>query len=185
MKTRGLEYHLANRIKQELDKPGTNFLEVLLTVARGAVLDELTGLYNKRGLEIAKKIMGESLDSGEIKSVGVIIVDLDELKQGNDSYGHEWGDKLITDAALVLQRSVRPDDDVFRIGGDEYAVLLPGVTNETLAKRISTIKKTRDEYRKDLHFSWGIGYARNSKELGSAFKKADENMYRAKRARKK
>lgn len=185
MNSRGIEFELALKMEQEINRSPDNLTQVLVMAARGRVIDELTGLYNRKGFEIAKKIIKESLSCGEIKNVGVIIIDLDGLKKENDRYGHAWGDKLLSDAAAILQDSVRQDDNVFRTGGDELALLLPNVNDNILRERVKRIKENRDTYRSDLFFSWGIGYTDNSKGLDSAIKTADSNMYKAKIARKK
>lgn len=185
MKSRGIEYHLADKMIEEIKNTSYQLIDVAISAARTSVIDELTGLYNRKGFETGKKIIKRSLDNGEIKNVGIILIDIDGLKIENDTNGHASGDKLIIDTATILQGSVRQDDNVFRIGGDELALLLPEVDDQILKERIRIIKENRDKYGKNLFFSWGIGYADHSAELDDAIKTADANMYKAKRARKK
>lgn len=90
-----------------------------------SVTEELTGLANRRGFraDLKKAFATASRDSG----AGVVImIDLDHFKQVNDTYGHAAGDALLVSAAEVLNNQVRGSDTVTHLGGDEFAVLMPG-----------------------------------------------------------
>lgn len=87
-----------------------------------AILDELTGLYNRRGfIEAAERQirLGRRLR----KSFALFFIDLDELKVINDTFGHGTGDKALVDLATILQDTFRETDIIARIGGDEFTVL--------------------------------------------------------------
>lgn len=85
--------------------------------------DLLTGLFNRRGLNSAwPKIIHQARSAG--KSVIIGLVDVNNLKRVNDTKGHPAGDQLLREVADILQASVRSDDLVARIGGDEFAVIL-------------------------------------------------------------
>lgn len=83
--------------------------------------DALTGLYNRRFFEEQMQI----LDGGRADPISVISCDIDGLKLINDHFGHHYGDELIVMVARILKKEVRADDIVARIGGDEFAVMMP------------------------------------------------------------
>jgi diguanylate cyclase (GGDEF)-like protein len=94
-------------------------------VASMAVTDELTGLKNRRGLLLAGEPLLETSRRGG-RSVTVLYLDVDGLKQVNDGQGHAAGDRLIASAGEILESVFRSADIVARLGGDEFAVLLSG-----------------------------------------------------------
>ncbi len=96
----------------------------LAEIRREARTDELTGLANRRSFNesLARAAEQHRADAG----FAVLVVDLDDFKDVNDSLGHHYGDELLRLVAPRLRQAVRSDDVVARIGGDEFAVLLPG-----------------------------------------------------------
>jgi diguanylate cyclase (GGDEF)-like protein len=107
---------------------------------RQARLDPLTALGNRRAFdERLDRAIEQAREQG--KPLSVIVSDLDDFKEINDSYGHLNGDELLRDAATAMRAAVRDHDACYRWGGDEFAVLLPGVEQETaekVAERISS-----------------------------------------------
>jgi len=99
-----------------------------LESARGeAMIDPLTGIFNRRGFETeAQKILGDkaAIDKG----LCLLMVDVDHFKKINDTYGHLFGDKVISAIANALKSKVKGQDSVARLGGEEFAVLLPETT---------------------------------------------------------
>jgi diguanylate cyclase (GGDEF)-like protein len=90
-----------------------------------AILDPLTNLLNRRSLEVrAKEIEHQSALTRE--PVGVVYLDLDKFKRVNDSLGHEVGDAVLVDVACQLRNGLRAYDLIYRLGGDEFLVLVPG-----------------------------------------------------------
>ena len=117
---------LAARASLALDRAR---LQAQLT--RQALLDPLTGVANRRGL---LKRVDELSVAGT--PYAVLVLDLDEFKAVNDRLGHEVGDELLQVAARRLVGSVRDDDLVARVGGDEFVAVLPGVTSRAVAARL-------------------------------------------------
>ena len=142
--------------------------------------DALTGLYNRAYFEQQLALV----ESGAQFPTGLLIADLDELKLTNDRYGHAAGDVLLTVAARVLRESFRAQDIVARMGGDEFAVLLP----HTSADAIREIVRRLDEHilahnataEPVIKISIGYATAQNAAELQSALLQADTKMYEAK-----
>ena len=106
---------------------------------RQARLDPLTGLGNRRAFD---ERLDRAIDHARLHSepLSVIVSDLDDFKVINDAYGHLNGDDLLRAAADAMRAAVRDDDACYRWGGDEFAVLLPGVEQdvaEKVAERVS------------------------------------------------
>jgi diguanylate cyclase len=97
-----------------------------------ALTDPLTGLRNRRGLDRA---LARLSASGQ--SFGLVHVDLDRFKQINDTMGHPVGDLVLAAVGSRLRRAVRDDDSVARIGGDEFVVLLPGLSDHGLLHHVA------------------------------------------------
>jgi diguanylate cyclase (GGDEF)-like protein/PAS domain S-box-containing protein len=147
--------------------------------------DELTGLYNRAffDTEVDRFAFGRHFP------LGIMVADVDGLKPVNDSQGHAMGDKLIQSAANVLKQSLRADDILARIGGDEFAVLLPDTSETTAASIIERIKKNIGIFNDtctdfSLSLSLGAAIAERGESLSKVFEYADEAMYREKALQK-
>lgn len=143
--------------------------------------DALTGIYNRAYFE-QEMLRAEA---GRLPAAGIIVCDVDGLKLYNDSLGHTTGDALIQAAARVISSCFRESDVVARIGGDEFAVLLPDSDAsivESACDRIREAIMAYNEQQRDLYLSVSIGYAVSTGPLRmwELFKEADDNMYREK-----
>lgn len=144
-----------------------------------SIHDSLTGLYNRTHFEqIMNRYQQEQQDS-----LGIIICDVDGLKFTNDTLGHELGDKLLIRTARILKKHLKNNEMPFRIGGDEFTVLIPGNSKEAIGELCNSLRETIDKYNienpeKIIHIS--IGYAFSTakeKKVKELFKEADDNMY--------
>lgn len=167
--------HLINKVTEELMT--TN--EKLKYVSQH---DSLSGIYNRTFFEEAMMRL-ETTDN----QVGIIVCDLDFLKLLNDYLGHDYGDKVIRMAANIITNCCHEDDIVARIGGDEFAILIPNGESSILNKisnRIITEAANLRNLDNDNILYLSVGYAfkgqGGSNNMRDAFKKADANMYRYK-----
>jgi diguanylate cyclase (GGDEF)-like protein/PAS domain S-box-containing protein len=144
--------------------------------------DPLTGLYNRAYFEEEM----HRLESGRFDSVGIIMCDVDGLKLVNDALGHHNGDKLLLATANALKESFREGDVVARVGGDEFAILLPDSNSNTLeisGYRIQEAIKKYNSTNPELPLSISMGSALSTETpiiMSNLFKEADNNMYREK-----
>lgn len=147
-----------------------------------SIHDSLTGLYNRSYFEEEM----HRIERSRYKSVGLILCDVDGLKLVNDTLGHASGDRLLRAVAEVLKGCFRGNDVLSRIGGDEFAVLLPNVTESIVEKARRKIVSAIDLYNEshsDLPLSLSVGFAVSSTppfDMRDLFRKADNEMYREK-----
>ncbi|CCO07545.1 sensor domain-containing diguanylate cyclase/phosphohydrolase [Desulforamulus hydrothermalis] len=141
--------------------------------------DSLTGLYNRTFFEQEMKRLPQAH-----LAVGIILCDLNGLKLVNDTMGHDTGDALLRAAADVFQHCFRQQDVIARIGGDEFAVLLPDADRAMLEDMVQRVKNALDVYNAghpQLPLSVSVGLAAGkARDIHNLFKEADNNMYREK-----
>jgi diguanylate cyclase (GGDEF)-like protein/PAS domain S-box-containing protein len=166
-----------------------------------SIHDPLTGLYNRVYFEDELA----HLERGRKFPVSVLIGDLDGLKKINDQFGHAAGDEALCQAARILQRAFRAEDGLARIGGDEFAVLLPGVGQTGAAEIAERVRQLLAEHnrglsdskfsRPELNISLGVATfydpgipaydgAQKLDSLYKAVHLADERMYQDKQLHK-
>jgi diguanylate cyclase (GGDEF)-like protein len=159
--------------------------------AHAAAIDPVSGLYNRRHFQAR---LEEELQRAQRanRSVALLMIDLDDFKRVNDTYGHAAGDATIRAAATIIRRSVRPFDICTRYGGEEFAVVMPdssGSVAATVAERIRTriaAWRPADEATGSLRITASIGFALGQRTTtGDEFlARADRALYRAKNAGK-
>lgn len=150
--------------------------------------DGLTGLSNRsRVMQLAQAALDSARSGGD--SVSLALIDLDHFKSINDRHGHLEGDRVLKAFAHVLRSKLRPDDALGRLGGEEFLLLMRGLS----ATRAYTVMQ---RLRRDLQRHWqesgepttgvtyscGITQARPGETLDEALQRADEALYAAKRA---
>lgn len=155
-------------------------------------IDELTGLYNRRGFyEKVKDLFGRL----EENSFGaMVMIDADNLKKFNDNFGHYIGDQYLCTIASMLKKSAGDNSVCGRLGGDEFVIFLYGYSRmedlEQVIINMESIRgkpfgKIQDHLEYTLQFSMGIAlYPADDTDFHMLMRIADENMYQEKKARK-
>lgn len=158
-----------------------------MQLQRTAITDELTGLYNRRGLfELGRREVERSLRFG--RQLPVVMIDIDHFKEINDTYGHLIGDQVLKVLAQRLRRNVREIDIVGRYGGEEFVILLLEndlPTAQMIAERlrllISSIPVHTEKGAITVTVSIGVSaVAHDVRDLPSLLQRADEALYLAK-----
>ena len=160
----------------------------LSTLREQAHIDFLTGLKNRRAIEIALKSLLKSLHEYEYPFV-VIMMDLNKFKQINDTHGHVIGDCILKKVGELLRKYLRAKDIVGRYGGDEFIIILPGAKLEVgikVAQRLSNVIgnhvfKCED---KNLSISASLGVlevTKKFKDIKEVLAEVDKKLYEAKK----
>lgn len=149
--------------------------------------DPLTGLFNQRSfvLKVEELLKKE-------KVFGVIYLDLNGFKQINDAYGHQAGDALLQIVAGRLEKGIHPADTAYRMGGDEFVVLVPGIHEtdyyeEMLSELFAAIADTIEIKEQEIHIHASAGFARypdDGADIDEIIRKSDNAMYADKRRQK-
>jgi diguanylate cyclase (GGDEF)-like protein len=148
-----------------------------------AYRDGLTGLYNKRyfetdfSAEIARSLRYQ-------RDMILVIFDIDHFKRVNDTHGHRVGDKVLVQLAQLITTTVRQSDAVYRIGGEEFAIIAPETGAETGLQMAEKIRLTVAEHPfhsvEQLTISLGVATLMEGDTQESLFERADKALYRAK-----
>ena len=162
------------------------------TLEKLASRDELTGLYNRRGLAtVGPQMLYEARRAGS--TIGVVFIDLDGLKNINDHLGHQVGDQVLQTTAAILAKQIRPTDVVARVGGDEFCLLIHDANAETISNIAARIdaavvnhnQATDTPHNNTLSLSLGRSLAdpRSPGTITELIEQADSAMYDSKRRR--
>jgi len=160
----------------------------LKTLQLNAVTDPLTGLYNRR---LFSETFEKELNRGRRygSPLGLVVLDLHRFKEVNDKHGHPRGDEVLRAAAATLKKALRTSDSAFRIGGDEFALLLPQTDAEqalALSRRVETVFA---EMLQPLQLTVGVSmdhgvatFPQDGEQAEQLIRVADERLYRLKHA---
>ena len=160
----------------------------LKTLQLNAVTDPLTGLYNRR---LFSETFEKELNRGRRygSPLGLVVLDLHRFKEVNDKHGHPRGDEVLRAAAGTLKKALRTSDSAFRIGGDEFALLLPQTDAEqalALSRRVETVFA---EMLQPLQLTVGVSmdhgvatFPQDGEQAEQLIRVADERLYRLKHA---
>jgi len=153
--------------------------------------DSLTGTYNRRKFDLiikqCEKIETNHRRTSEKEYISVIVVDLNDFKKINDTYGHLFGDEVLRTAASFFKTCIREDDILFRLGGDEFIILLESSAEDQLnAARDRVIESlklgNRQTIINDIKIDYSFGYATGKRaEIRKLIEKADSQMYLTKK----
>jgi len=162
---------------------------LLEQVRQLAIIDELTGLMNRRGFMMLADHQ-RNLADRKGTSLTLLYLDVDRFKLINDQFGHEEGDRALRELAAVLLHTFRRSDVVARLGGDEFVVLMADVNSDGLRTVLDRVRKNLAALSQDARFSWRLAVsvgvvqydAANPATLEGLLAAADQAMYREKQA---
>ncbi|MBC8016416.1 MAG: diguanylate cyclase [Sporomusaceae bacterium] len=160
----------------------TNRKEMERKLQYFALHDKVTGLYNRVYFE---EKLQQLTDSHQVP-IGIIMCDIDGLKLVNDTFGHQAGDNLLVSAANIIQKCVAGAGELARVGGDEFAIILPNKTRAEIEEICYQIRESVSHFRNqntEIPMSISIGLSMRSQpeqSMYEVFKAADDNMYRQK-----
>lgn len=145
---------------------------LMARLEEASTTDALTGLKNRSAMLRRMDTMGDAC-------FGIVNLDLNGLKIVNDTQGHDAGDRLLVTAAEALTK-VFYHDDVFRTGGDEFIILIPGISRDRFDAKLTRFRLAMDK-SPELSFAMGACWSDGSESLPAAFRRADDAMYADKR----
>jgi len=172
-----------------LDVTAIKATQAALESARAAAhhasqIDPLTGVWNRRSLDARITGLGDG-------PVGVLMLDLDHFKNINDLFGHAAGDAVLISVADRLRATTRETDSIFRMGGEEFLLVLPGLGDDTALRAVAEAARTRINSQpvrvggESIELTASIGAARCDNapaEIDTLLRAADRGLYAAKRA---
>jgi len=147
--------------------------------------DSLTGLYNRNFFQEEMN----RLQNDRHQSMGLLICDLDGMKFVNDTLGHTKGDEMLKRVAGILREHFRAGDIIARIGGDEFAVIVPDVEHDEVERMVQRLRESTKENNRldpEVPVSLSIGYSVNREspaDMDALFREADNRMYQDKVSR--
>jgi diguanylate cyclase (GGDEF)-like protein/PAS domain S-box-containing protein len=174
-------YYAGGRIEQLVDITEQKRLQN--QIERLAITDELTGIYNRRGLfELGTHDFDHARRMN--RPLSAIYLDIDYFKQLNDRSGHANGDHILVELTRCIQKHTRDMDTFARYGGDEFVILIPDANLQQaseVAERIRTcMDGSHDKKYSDVTISLGVAELNKKDTLESLLDRADLGMYRAK-----
>lgn len=182
-----LNNELANKTRK-LSKKNNELRKAKAKIEKVMRTDKLTKLANRRAfMEFLDKILAKSTRSEA--PLSILMLDLDDFKDINDSYGHVVGDKVLRSVGKILAENTRRGDMAARFGGDEFTILL---VETSAGEAVETAERLRREVKnisissleKTLTLSLGITVSRGNESIEELLSRADEAMYKAKQAGK-
>ena len=167
---------------------------VLLTkaIVRLIYTDAMTQVGNKTAYNDCVELLEKRISDKEYINFQIIVIDINDLKKVNDTYGHEYGDKLIQRGTAIL-KELWSGNSIYRIGGDEFVVVCSDMEMECTKKKISLFEEAVEEYNRrndceELYLQMAIGMAvyssETDKEYMDVFRRADGAMYEDKKRKK-
>jgi diguanylate cyclase (GGDEF)-like protein len=151
-----------------------------------AVIDQLTGMLNRNALKVrVQELTQQSALTGE--PIGLIVGDLDHFKEINDTHGHSVGDAVLKEVAYLMRKQLRAFDLAYRLGGEEFLILLPGSDldhAEDLAERLRArvgVETVAGGVPVTMSFGVSASAPDETFDYSTVFARADAALYRAKR----
>ncbi|WP_166268802.1 GGDEF domain-containing protein [Marinobacter caseinilyticus] len=148
-----------------------------------ATLDPLTGVKNRRAMEEELKAAAATYNRNGL-SYALAILDLDHFKRINDEFGHAVGDEVLIDCVNLIAHNTRQADQLFRFGGEEFVLLLPGVDDEGMRSVMdnlhATLRRSLKSPAGPVTASYGLALLRPGENADRWLERADEALYLAK-----
>lgn len=171
----------------EAEREVARLQEELAQVSEMVRQDQLTGVLNRKGLgEVLEREMGRGRRRGAPMCLAML--DIDNFKKLNDTYGHQTGDEALVHLTLVVRETLRPQDTVARYGGEEFVIFLPDTELEESVAALTRLQRelTRrfflhDNERVLITFSAGVARLASDETADQVMIRADAAMYQAKR----
>lgn len=143
--------------------------------------DPLTGVYNRYKFS---EDMKNYLHSKREESVYMIMFDIDHFKDINDTFGHPVGDKVLKELSSLIEKSIRPGDKFYRVGGEEFVIISTNLTSKQAFLFAEKIRKITEEHKftNDIHITISIGLTelKKGEEQEVFYKRVDDALYKAK-----
>ena len=154
------------------------YASVLSAARKKAVRDALTGVRNKYGFEDAEKRLNEQIGAQKAPAFAIVICDINDLKVVNDTQGHKEGDRYIQKACTTIC-DIFKHSPVFRIGGDEFAVICQGHDYEHIDELLEMMNAANSQGKENGGIQIACGMARyaGDRNVGAVFERADRQMY--------
>ena len=153
-------------------------------LVRLSTTDELTGIYNKSKIDDILALEIE-ISNRYGSDLSIIMMDIDHFKEVNDNFGHEVGDKVLEEVALVLKNNIRQTDFIGRWGGEEFLIVCTATGLEGATKLANKIREKIEEYRysvkSNVTASFGVAAFIACEDRKSFFVRVDQVLYNAKK----
>lgn len=185
--SRNLLYMLSSRLRNDIDILNES-LQLQRQLEQKALIDPLTGLYNRFWLEqMAARLVERAQFAGI--SLGVILMDVDHFKDYNDNHGHLAGDEALRVLGATLKRYLRAEDFAVRYGGEEFVVILQQAGEDELVRAAERLRRALAVAPIDnlggkplppITASIGVAQLRPGQNLATLLEQADKALYRAK-----
>lgn len=156
-------------------------------IEKAAKYDPLIGIYNRKTFY---DLIGERIENLEGHKYAIVMIDLDDFKKINDTLGHQFGDKVLIETAVIIRTMLQSKDIIGRYGGEEIILYIDGIEDykERICERIDEIREAisknivfKDGVGKKITASFGIGFCPDDgKTLERIIDSADKYLYKAK-----
>ncbi|MGA1845923.1 diguanylate cyclase [Deferribacter abyssi] len=148
-----------------------------------AILDELTMAYNRRYFNL---VVNEEIERAKRyrQKLGLIIFDIDFFKKINDTFGHQAGDYVLKKLSNIIKKNIRTTDILFRVGGEEFAILLPNTDLEAACNVAEKLRRIIENIQfdtvKKVTISMGVTELKEGDDMESFYDRCDQALYQAK-----
>ena len=175
------------RLNENLDlevKKRTQELEnALLDIKKMSERDKLTGLYNRHYTDSILEDMQKMSQRYDTKC-GLILIDIDDFKRVNDTYGHPIGDCVLKEFSSLLNKTIRETDTLGRWGGEEFLLVVPNATKEAVLSLSDKLREKIEQYNftsvKNITASFGVSLLKKDEDIASLVIRTDKALYKAK-----